>query len=120
MNGVQLAGRTCGKPTSTTSKTMPTLRMTIRLLTRADSLIPMTSTADISATMATAGRLMIAPVMLSPGWAHPTTCAATCVAVHNCVGGAVKLAGMWTPNSPNMDTKCADQPYTTIASPETV
>src|SRR5438876_401473 len=68
MNGVQLAGRTCGRPTSTTSKTIPTLRMMIRLLTLADSLIPMTSTADISATMPTAGRLTIAPVRFSPGW----------------------------------------------------
>src|SRR5437762_12227087 len=77
MNGVQLAGRTCGKPKSTTSKTIPTLRMTISLLTRADSLSPMTNTADISATMPTAGRLTMAPVRFSPGWAQPTAWAVT-------------------------------------------
>src|SRR2546430_16078010 len=99
MNGVQLAGRTCGRATSTTSKTIPTLRMTIRLLTRADSLIPMTSTADISATMPTAGRLTIAPVRLSPGWAQPTAWAVTWAMVHNCVGGAGGPAGGREPRS---------------------
>src|SRR5205823_12880390 len=117
MNGVQLAGRTCGRPTSTTSKTIPTLRTTIRLLTRADSLIPMTSTADISATMPTAGRLMMAPVRLSPGWAQPTAWAVTWAMVHNCVGGAVRLAGIRTPNSPSRDTKWPDQPTPTVAAP---
>jgi len=112
-----LARLTCDTPTSTTNRTIATLRITMRLLTRADSLIPITSTADISVTIPTAGRLMMAPVKFSPGWAHPTTCAATCVAVHNCVGGAVRLAGMWTPNSPNRDTKCPDQPTPTVAAP---
>src|SRR5213593_1455890 len=117
MKGVQLARLTCDTPTSTTNRTIATLRITMRLLTRADSLIPITSTADISPTIPTAGRLMMAPVKFSPGWAHPTTCAATCVAVHNCVGGAVRLAGMWTPNSPSRDTKWPDQPTPTVAAP---
>jgi len=63
------------------------------LFTRADSLIPITSTADITATMKTAGRLMIAPVRFSPGCAHPAAWAVTCAAVHSCVGGAVRLGG---------------------------
>src|SRR5437660_11097217 len=117
MTGVQLARLTCDTPTSTTNRTIATLRITMRLFTRADSLIPITSTADISATIPTAGRLMRAPVSFRPGWAHPTTCAATCVAVHNCVGGAVRLAGMWTPNRPSRDTKWPDQPTPTVAAP---
>jgi len=87
------------------------------LLTRADSLIPITSTADITATMRTAGRLMIAPVGFSPTCVHPTAWAATCPAVHNCVGGAVRLAGIRTSNSPSRDTKWADQPTPTVAAP---
>src|SRR2546425_7650359 len=47
----------------------------------------------------TAGRLTIAPVGFSPTWEHPAAWAATCAAVHNCVGGAVRLAGICTPNS---------------------
>src|ERR1700756_3847783 len=105
MKGVQLAGLTRDRPTNTTSRTIATLRITITLLTRADSLIPITSTADITATMRTAGRLMIAPVGLSPTWVHPAAWAATCAAVHNCVGGAVRLAGIRTSNSPSRDTK---------------
>ena len=87
------------------------------LLTRADSRIPITSTADITATMRTAGRLTIAPVAFSPTWAHPAAWAATCPAVHNCVGGAVRIAGICTPNSPSSDTKCPDQPTPTVAAP---
>src|SRR5256885_15001669 len=34
-----------------------------------------------------------------------------------CVGGAVRLAGMWTPNSPSRDTKWPDQPTPTVAAP---
>src|SRR2546429_10015022 len=97
MNGVQLARLKCDRLTSTTSRTIATLRITMTLLTRADSLIPITSTADITATMRTAGRLTIAPVGLSPTWEHPAAWAATCAAVHNCGGGAVTLEGICTP-----------------------
>jgi len=89
----------------------------MRVFTRADSFIPMISTADISATMPTAGRLMIAPVRLSPGCAHPTAWAVTCAVVHSCVGGAVRLAGIRTPNRPSRDTKWPDQPTPTVAAP---
>src|SRR5213082_431400 len=107
----------CDRPTSATSSTMATFRITMRLFTRADSLIPMTSTADISATIKTAGRLTIAPVRLSPGCAHPTAWAATCAVVHSWVGGAVRLAGIRTPNRPSSDTKWPDQPTPTVAAP---
>src|SRR2546421_11826941 len=117
MNGVQLARLTCDRLTSTTNRTIATLRITMTLLTRADSRIPITNTADITATMRTAGRLMIAPVGFSPTWEHPAACAATCAAVHNCVGGAVRLAGIWTPKSPTSDTQWADQPTPTVAAP---
>src|SRR5947208_15185686 len=89
MNGVQLARLKCDRLTTTTSRTIATLRITMTLLTRADSRIPITSTADITATMRTAGRLMIAPVGFRPTWEHPAAWAAACAAVHNCVGGAV-------------------------------
>src|SRR3989442_13890928 len=61
MNGVQLALRRCDRLTSTTSSTIATLRITMTLLTRADSRIPITNTADITATMRAAGRLMMGP-----------------------------------------------------------
>src|SRR6266436_7229676 len=117
MKGVQLARLRCDTPMSTTNRTIATLRITMRLLTRADSLIPITSTADISATMNTAGRLMIAPVRFSPAWAHPPAWAAAWAAVHNCVGGAVRLGGIRTPNRPSRDTKWPDQPTPTVAAP---
>ena len=77
MNGFQLVGLMCERLTTTTSSTIATLRITIRVLTRADSRMPITSTVDITSTMATAGRLMTAPVRLSPTWPHPAACAAT-------------------------------------------
>src|SRR4029077_4567712 len=117
MKGVQFARLTCDTPTHTTSRTIATLRITMALLTWADCLIPMTSTADMTATMRTAGRLTIAPVRLSPGCAHPTAWAVPWAAVHNWVGGAVRLAGMRTPNRPNSDTKWPDQPTPTVAAP---
>jgi APA family basic amino acid/polyamine antiporter len=66
ISGVQLAGLTWARPTPTISSTIATLRMTIRLLTRADSLMPITRIVLIRATMKTAGRLTVAPVMLRP------------------------------------------------------
>ena len=56
----QLAVVTIGKPTMMNVTTIATLMKTITSLTRADSLMPMTSKAVTSATMNIAGTLMIA------------------------------------------------------------
>ena len=60
---------------------------------------------------------MMAPVRFSPVCAQPTAWAVTWAMVHNCVGGAVRLAGICTPNSPSRDTKWPDQPTPTVAAP---
>src|SRR3990170_2098385 len=56
-NGVQLSGFTNRAPTTMNSSTMAILRNTEMLFTHALSLMPMTSTQVMSATIATAGRL---------------------------------------------------------------
>ena len=65
----------------------------MKLLTVADSLMPITRMVDISATTKTAGALTRAPVRLSPAWAHPATASRTSAAVHHWVGALVRLAG---------------------------
>src|SRR5438876_455125 len=74
MNGVQLTRLTCGRPTSTTSRTIATLRITMALFTRADSLIPTTSTAEHSPAKA-----QLTPTrIIDRGTAGPEYSAATC------------------------------------------
>src|ERR1041384_1096410 len=118
MKGFQFAGVMCETPTTATSSTIATLRITMQLLTFADSRIPITSTVDIRATMHTAGRLMLAPVKLNPACAHPGVAIdPTCAAVHHSVGDAERAGGRCTPNSASSDTKWADHPTPTPAAP---
>src|ERR1043166_2641596 len=93
MKGFQFDGLRCESPTAMITRTMVTLRSTITLLTPADSLIPITRMVDISATMKTAGRLISAPVRLSPEWTQPATALWTCPVVHQTVGDLVSRAG---------------------------
>ena len=61
MNGPpQFSLLTSGRPRAINSTRIDTLTNTITLLTRADSLMPMTSKAVTSTTMTIAGKLMIA------------------------------------------------------------
>src|SRR5437879_8776663 len=89
----------------------------MRLLTCADSLMPITGIVDISATTNTAGRLTIAPVRLSPVCAQPARPAWTFAAVHHVVGAAVSPAGSLRPKFPSRLTKWPDQPTPTVAAP---
>src|ERR1043165_4508153 len=81
MNGVWLAGLMNPHPNTITSRTIVTLVITIRLLTKADSRVPRISSADSSARMTIAGMLTmpLTPPMDSNGeWrnsygmSHPT------------------------------------------------
>ena len=117
MNGFQLAVLMWPSPTNTMSRMIDTLRMTMKLLTVADSLIPITRMVDISTTTNTAGALMIAPVRLSPVCAHPARPACTLPAVHHAVGALVSVAGRWIPSWPSRLTKWPDQPTPTVAAP---
>src|SRR2546429_5813276 len=63
---------------------------TMKLLTVADSLIPTTSTNDMIATIAMAGRLTIDPVELRPGVTQPATALATSDASHHRNGAEVR------------------------------
>src|ERR1041384_5856334 len=92
MKGFQFDGLRCESPTAMITRTMVTLRSTITLLTPADSLIPITRMVDISATMKTAGRLISAPVRLSPVWTQPATALWTCPVVHQTGGGVGGVA----------------------------
>ncbi len=94
MNGFQLSGLMCIRPTTATSSTIATLSTTMALLTRADSRMPITRTVDISATMKTAGRLMMAPVKFSPACAQPgAAIVPTWAAVHHAVGDPASASG---------------------------
>src|SRR5207237_3278559 len=93
------------------------LRITIRLLTLADSLMPITRIVDIRTTMKTAGRLSNAPVKLSPACPHPATACCTCTPVHHCVGDAARCGGIVMPSWPRSDTRWPDQPTPTVAAP---
>src|ERR1041385_7950506 len=121
MKGCQLEGVMCLSPIAMMIITMSTLRITMMLLTLADSLIPMTRMVDISATMNTAGRLISAPVRLSPACAQPGAAIdPACDAVHHTVGEAVRLAGRVTPNSLSRSTRWPDQPTPTVADRKSV
>src|SRR5437667_493617 len=117
MSGFQLAAVMWVKPTATIKKMMVSLSSTMKLLTFADSLMPITRIVDITATTNTAGRLMMAPVRLSPVCAHPAMAAWTFAAVHHVVGAAVSPAGSLRPKLPSRLTKWPDQPTPTVAAP---
>src|SRR2546428_11304369 len=104
-------------PTATMSRMIVTLRMTMKLLTVADSLMPMTSTVDIRMTMKTAGRLIHAPVNISPAFVQPAIAAWTLAVVHHCVGEAASCAGNDIPKLLSREAKWPDQPTPTVAAP---
>src|SRR5882672_6581450 len=104
-------------PTATTRRMIVTLSMTMKLLTVADSLMPMTSTVDMRMTMNTAGRLIHAPVKMSPTFAHPATAAVTFACEHHCVGEPASCAGNVMPKLLSSETKWPDQPTPTVAAP---
>src|SRR6266513_4689510 len=107
----------CPNPTAMIKRMIVTLRITIRLLTLADSLMPITRMVDITTTMNTAGRLTHAPVKLSPRCKHPATACCTCTPVHHCVGEAARCAGIVMPKLLSSETKWPDQPTPTVAAP---
>src|SRR6267154_3128264 len=104
-------------PTATTSRMIVTLSMTMKLLTVADSLMPMTRIVDMRMTMNTAGRLIHAPVKTSPAFVHPATAAVTFAWVHHCVGEPASCAGNVMPKLLSSETKWPDQPTPTVAAP---
>ena len=94
-----------------------TFRITMKLLTLADSLMPITRIVDISTTMNTAGKLSHAPVKFRPARPQPATACSTCRAVHHCVGEAARWGGITMPNWLSSDTRWPDQPTPTVAAP---
>src|SRR5260221_360893 len=66
---------------------------TMKLLTVADSLMPTTSTNDMIATIAMAGRFTMDPVEFRPGVTQPATARATSDASHHRNGAEVSGAG---------------------------
>ena len=117
MNGFQLLAVMCDNPTATIKRMIATFRITMKLLTFADSLMPMTRIVDIRTTMNTAGRLIQAPVKFSPACPQPAAPAAACASVHHCVGDAESCAGIVMPKRPSSETRWPDQPTPTVAAP---
>src|ERR1041384_1377904 len=107
----------CPSATAMTRKMIVTLSITMKLLTVADSLMPMTRTVDIRMTMKTAGRLIHAPVKMSPTFEHPATAAVTLACEHHCGGEPASCAGKVIPKLLSSDTKWPDQPTPTVAAP---
>jgi hypothetical protein len=97
MNGFQFSGCTYCSPKRMNRSTTASFNTTIRLLTLADSLIPMTRMVDASNTMIMAGRLNNDPVRFQPGWVHATTALATSAEVHQRSGAEVTTVGRWSP-----------------------
>src|SRR2546422_867197 len=87
---------------------------TMKLLTVADSLIPTTSTNDMIATIAMAGRFTIDPVELRPGVTQPATALATSDASHHRNGAEVRAAGKWMLTFSSRPTKYPDQPMPSV------
>src|SRR2546430_15072954 len=90
---------------------------TMKLLTVADSLIPTTSTNDMIATIAMAGRLTIDPVAFRPGVTQPATARATSDGSHHRDGAAVPPPGKWLVTVSSRPTKDPDQPTPTGEEP---
>src|ERR1700704_4268252 len=117
MSGFQLSGFTYWRPKMITASTIVIFVITMTLLTVADSLIPTTSTYDITPTMKIAGRLTYAPVGNQPACTHPVTLAANSPAVQKSNGACVSLAGTWMPRKSSRLRKCPDHPTPTVAAP---
>src|SRR5216683_7470108 len=93
MKGCQLALLMKNAPATMNRPTTASFSATMKLLTLADSLIPITSTTDMTATMAMAGTFSREPVVLSPLVTHPATCCVTSEASHQRNGADVRVAG---------------------------
>src|SRR6185503_18660399 len=94
-----------------------TLRITIMLLIRADSLIPMTRIDVAARTISIAGKFMNAPVEFQPVDTHPATPAVTLAGVHHWNGALDSAEGMCQPNWLKRLTRWPDQPTPTVAAP---
>src|SRR5258706_16190105 len=98
MNGCQFAWFTYMNPNPITRSTIVILRMTMKLLKRADSLMPMTRSVVISAISTIAGRLITAPVCENPaGWMTAFVTESIAAASWYCKGALVKVAGEMNP-----------------------
>ena len=93
MKGCQLAGFTNWSPATTNTMSTPVFTMTMKLLKRADSRIPITRIAVMARMTHTAGTFTSAPVACHPALVHPTTACLTWAAVQNRKGGPMRDAG---------------------------
>src|ERR1700682_4037944 len=97
MKVCQLAGFTYFIPKRMNRSTTASFSTTIRLLTLADSLIPMTRIVDASTTMSMAGRLKNDPVRFQPGCKQAATALVTSAEVHQRSGAEVTAVGRCSP-----------------------
>src|SRR3954464_15815761 len=97
MNGCQLPGFTYLTAKTMNMSTTASFSTTIRLLTLADSLMPMTRMVEASPTMSMAGGLNSQPGRFHPGWTHDATALVTSALVHQRSGAEVTVAGRWSP-----------------------
>src|ERR1700753_3947724 len=105
MNGCQLAVLMYITPAAMTIRTTATLRMTITELTRADSWMPITSSAVTRTVMMTAGRL------------NTAVTGAPSVTMTAVPGAALKAAGNWMAQCFRQLTRYPDQPTATVEAP---
>ena len=102
---------------STMRRMIATLSMTIRLLTRADSLMPITSTVDIRATMKYRRKVDDRAGEVEARVRAAGRPCRTCD-VGAPLGRRVgEMGGSTMPNRPSRLTKCPDQPTPTVAAP---
>src|SRR6266513_5921483 len=99
------------------SATTVSFSATMKLLTVADSLIPTTSTNDMIATIAIAGRFTMDPVEFRPAVPQPATPRTTSDASHHRNGAEVSAAGRWMLTFSSRPTKYPDQPTPTVDAP---
>ncbi len=92
---------------------MPSFRMTMTLLTRADSRMPMTRTPVAKRAMKIAGRLTLA-LKRSPVCGHPF---ATSTVSQRRDVAVVSAGGKWMPKPRKRLTKYPDQPTDTVDAP---
>ena len=98
--------------------TIAILRITIRLLTLADSSMPITRMYVASSTMTIAGRLNSEPVGFQPGWVQAVTALATSAALQKRSGAEVIAAGQVDAEVRRAGSRSSrDQPTPTVAAP---
>jgi hypothetical protein len=93
--------------------------MTMKLLKRADSLMPMTRRVVMRPMRSIAGRLMIAPVWVNPSaWVRTPAASNFAVSVY-WSGALVSAAGMLIPSDSRMKAvKYPDHPTATVDAPK--